>query len=54
MPLVGKNHWGARNDIILEHVDVGGANMSFMYLNLYYVCSDEKFAYLIAVRLPLI
>ena len=34
VPPVGKNDWGANNDIILEHVDLGGANMSIKYLNL--------------------
>ena len=30
----GKTHWGATNDIILEIVDVGVANMGFMNLSL--------------------
>ena len=34
VPPEGKNDWGASDDIILECVDVGGANMGFMYLNL--------------------
>ena len=34
MPPEGKNDWGDSDDIILERVDFGGANIGFMYLTL--------------------